>query len=80
MSTNFAAVADGVTQDQVIQLMGTPHNVGGCYDGALAAYHLDGCAESYIHASAWVPLNPEYPVVWFDRQKRVIGKYDFASP
>jgi hypothetical protein len=38
------------------------------------------CAETYMYASAWAPPNPEYPVVWFDRRKQVIGKFDFASP
>jgi hypothetical protein len=37
-------------------------------------------ADASTRLSAWAPLNPEYPVVWFDRQKRVIDKFDFASP
>jgi len=76
---NFAAISDGTTQDQVLRIMGAPWKVGGCY-GEFAPYDLDKCAETYVYASTWAPLNPEYPVVWFDRRNLVIGKFDFSSP
>ena len=79
MSKNFAAVSDGMTQDQVLHFMGRPWKTGDCR-GKFAPYHLDECAETYVYASAWAPLNPEYPVIWFGRDKLAIGKFNFASP
>jgi hypothetical protein len=79
MNENFATVSDGMTQDQVIRIMGAPANIGDCR-GVFAPYRLDECAETYIYRSALAPLNPEYPVVFFDRGKTVIDKFDFSSP
>jgi hypothetical protein len=79
MTRNFTAVLDGMTQDQVRYVMGSPWHTGDCR-GEFAPYQLGQCVEAYIYASAWAPLNPEYPVVWFDGRKRFIGKHDFVSP
>jgi hypothetical protein len=79
MAESFRAVSNGMTQDQVKSVMGAPWRTGDCH-GEFAPYQLDQCTEAYIYASAWAPLNPEYPVVWFDRDKQVVGKFDFVSP
>jgi hypothetical protein len=79
LTKNFTAVFDGMTQDQVKNVMGVPWRTGDCRS-EFAPYQLDQCVQAYIYASAWAPLNPEYSVVWFDRRKQVIGKFDFVSP
>jgi hypothetical protein len=79
MRENFVTVSDGMAQDQVIRIMGPPANIEDCR-GPFAPHCLDECAQAYVYRSAWAPLNPEYPVVFFDEHMTVIGKFDFSSP
>jgi hypothetical protein len=80
LSARFATVTNGMSQVDVRDLLGRPWEIRSCNAGEFAPYDLPGCTEAYVYASAWTPLIPDYPVVWFDRDKRVIGKYHFVSP
>jgi hypothetical protein len=81
LAAGFATISDGMTQNAVKTTLGQPSGVLDCSPGIFAPPGLpDSCVEIYVYASTWEPLNPEYHVVYFDREKRVISKYDFASP
>jgi hypothetical protein len=80
LATGFAAISDGMTQDAVKAELGNPWNIRDCRSGEFRPSDLPNCVETYVYSSAWAPLNPWYPVVWFNRDGRVIGKFDISSP
>lgn len=80
LAAGFATISNGMSQDTVKVLLGRPRDVRDCRSGEFVPRSLSDCVETYVYASVWAPLNPEYPVIWFNRDKQVIGKYDFSSP
>jgi hypothetical protein len=80
LARGFATISNGMSQDAVIKALEPPRDTRDCGPGEFSPWGLPGCVETYIYASAWAPLNPEYPAVWFNRDKQVIGKSVFASP
>jgi hypothetical protein len=81
LDAGFATISNGMSQDAVTQLLGRPRSVLDCSPGEFSPLReLSDCFQTYVYASAWAPLNPWYPVVWFDQHKRVIGKFEISSP
>ena len=80
LRSGFESVSIGMTQVEVDALMGTLKITKGCVGGPFAPHHLDRCAESDVYPFSFVPVDPEYRVIWFDRDKRVIGKGQYQSP
>jgi hypothetical protein len=79
LDAGFAKISVGMLETEVTIILGRPKQVTDC-TGMFAPYKRPDCAEAYVYASAWAPLNPYYPVVWFGQDKRVIDKYAFLSP
>ena len=71
-----------MTDQQVIALVGAPRWRGRC--GTSDYYSFvdseEGSADCLVYASPFAPLNPYYPVVFLDRDNRVVDKYAYASP
>ena len=79
---DFDRVTVGMTDRQAIALLGAPKWRGRC--GTSDDYPFidsqKGSIECLVYASPFAPLNPYYPVVFLDRDNRVIDKYAYASP
>ena len=78
---SFDHITIGDSQCDVLTILGNPKfRVKGC-DWEFAQRTFDiSCSETYLYASAFAPLIPEYPVIWFDNEKHVIDKYVYSSP
>lgn len=79
LGEGFLRVSAGMSESDVVGIIGDPKQITGCV-GEFAPHEHPDCTKTYVYASAWAPLNPYYPVVWFGRDGRVIDKYPFASP
>jgi hypothetical protein len=79
LDAGFVKISVGMSETEVIGILGRPWRVTDC-TGIFAPYKRPDCAETYIYRSAWAPLNPYYPVVWFGKDKHVIDKAPFSSP
>jgi hypothetical protein len=80
LNSGFERVSIGMSHGQVDALMGSAKMTKGCVTGPFASSHPDRCVESDVYPCSFVPLDPEFWVVWFDRDKRVIGKNQYQSP
>jgi hypothetical protein len=76
---NFGHVERGMSQEKAVQLLGEPKLINKTCKWEFVDKEVIGCAEVYIYDSPWV-INDEHPVVWFDKNKRVIEKYNYKSP
>lgn len=79
---NFDRVRNGMSDRQVIVLLGNPKWRGRCGTSDYYAFvdSKEGSVDCLVYASPFAPLNPYYPVVYLDGQNRVIDKYAYASP
>jgi hypothetical protein len=81
LHASFRTIAKGMSEGAVVSILGRPREIRDCSPGEfMATAGIPDCVETYVYASAWAPLIPEYPVVWFNRDKQVIDKYVFESP
>jgi len=80
LSSGFERVAAGMSNEEVAERMGSLRNSETCDSGFLAANHINGCIEADVYPSSFAPLDPEYWVVYFDKDERVIDKVDLQSP
>ena len=78
--SKFDKVTIGMSKQQVVKMLGNPKIVNHECKWEFVSKQVDGCNEIYIYSSIWAPLNPEYPVIWFDKNNYVIDKFDFQSP
>jgi len=46
----------------------------------LTKAEMEGCVREYFYASPFAPLLPQYYVVRFDANKRVISTTPYSSP
>lgn len=79
LDAGFAKISVGMSETEVNGILGLPKQVSDC-TGMFAPSKRPDCAKAYVYASAWAPLNPYYPVVWFGKDMRVIDKFAFSSP
>lgn len=82
LGNGFDGVKAGATEAEVLQRIGQPRRVERCgsFTGLLPKEKMVGCAKEYFYASPFSPLLPEYYVVRFDQQNRVIDTASYASP
>jgi hypothetical protein len=80
VSSGFERVAAGMSHQEVVERMGSLRISEACDSGFLAAHHVDGCVAADVYPSSFAPLDPEYWVVYLDKDKRVIDKVDLQSP
>ena len=78
--SNFKTISADMSQQEVIKLLGRPtiEKAPNCQWEFVQ--DKTGCVELYVYASAWAPLIPEYPVIWFNGKKHVIDTYVYSSP
>jgi hypothetical protein len=82
LAHNFDRVTRGMTDQQVIDLLGQPNWRGRCGTSDYYSFvePIAGSTDCLVYASPLAPLNPRYPVVFLGKDNRVLDKYDFASP
>ena len=74
----FASVQVGETRASVIARMGNPNY----HAGKCGVIHLPSkeCAAEYVYSHPFAPLVPEYKIVSFSRDDRVIETDEWDSP
>jgi len=74
----FASVQDGESRGSVITRLGKPNY----YAGRCGVIHFPekGCATEYVYSHPFAPLIPEYYIVSFSSEDRVIGADQWDSP
>lgn len=74
----FATISDGSSQDAVLARMGRPWKREPCgeYIGGVAP----GCTQEFIYAHPYAPYMPQYWVIQFDKDKRVVSHVNQISP
>jgi hypothetical protein len=77
---NFESIAIGMTSDDVVRMIGTPDSVHPCNGWEFLNYDDPSCSQAYVYASTLAPLVPYYPVVWFNKDRKVIKVYAYSSP
>ena len=80
VSSGFERVEAGMSHEEVVERMGSLHIREACDGGFLVAHHVKGCMAADVYPSSFAPLDPEYWVVYLDKNKRVIDKVEFQSP
>ena len=82
LNSAFDNVSIGISQTKVKDVMSTPRWSEGCRGGdAFTANVPDKCVETDVYASSFAPFpNPEYWVIFYDRDRRVIDKAHLQSP
>src|ERR1700722_4757081 len=75
---SFQQVADGTSRDNVLSLMGHPWKDERC--GEYLGGSAPNCVEEFVFANPLAPLVPEYWVLQFDSEHRVISHEHLQSP
>ena len=77
----FDTIKTGATQREVLEKLGKPKRVENCgeFMGPLTKAEMEGCVKEYFYASPFAPLLPQYYVVRFDANKRVISTTPYSS-
>ena len=65
-------------REAVLKMMGKPWKDDGC--GDFLGGKSPGCAEEFVYANPFAPYVPEYCIVSFDANMRVIDFYYTTSP
>jgi hypothetical protein len=75
LERHFNRVASGMSEEQILSVMGKPDSIGKC--GELGGVP-DGCYREYFYK----PMLPTISTwaVFFDSQGRAVGKYEYESP
>lgn len=74
----FASVLPGGTRPSVVDALGMPNHSGRC--GTLTNFSPAGCALEYVYSHPFAPVLPEYYVVSFSADGRVIRADRLDSP
>ncbi len=82
LDSNFNRVRAGMSDREVITLLGEPRWRGRCGTSHYYSFidPLEGSADCLVYSSSIAPLNPWYPVIFLGPDNRVIDKYSYASP
>jgi hypothetical protein len=77
---SFATVKSGDTRELVLKKMGSPWKDEKCgeYPGGVGV--PVGCAEEFIYANPYAPALPEYWLIGFDTDHRVMDTVYSTSP
>lgn len=75
---SFAAVQIGDSRDSVVGRMGKPNY----HEGKCGVIHFPdkNCAVEYVYSHPFAPLVPEYYIVSFSSEDRVIEADEWDSP
>ena len=77
LATNFARVHAGLTDNEVLAVLGRPSWVEPC--GKSFGTPRNECVD-YIYRNSFAPLIPEYWSVSFNTRKQVVDTYVYESP
>ena len=77
--SNYNKISLGMSEKEVIDLLGQPKIKNSKCEWTFVI-KVEKCDEIYVYSTAWAPLIPEYPVIWFDKNKNVLEKYIYHSP
>jgi hypothetical protein len=77
IAARFRAVHAGVSETEVVRLLGKPSWVEPC--GKSFGTPRPNCTE-YIYRDSFAPLIPEYHSVALDNSGRVLDDYVYSSP
>ncbi|HEY1470102.1 MAG TPA: hypothetical protein VGF61_13750 [Candidatus Acidoferrum sp.] len=82
LAKGFDKVGDGVTQQDVLRLMGKPRKIGKCgeFFGPIAKSEMEGCVSGYLNVVTFAPYKPDYYIARSNRGGQVIGKDFLSSP
>jgi hypothetical protein len=80
LSSGFEKVSNGMSRQEVVAIMGTLKRTLRCDEPMFAAPDLRKCAQIEVYPVSFAPLDPGYYAIYFDRDKRVIYKFEFQSP
>lgn len=80
LRSSFNGVATGMTDEEVVETMGFTR-IREAYDSGFPIMHpVKGCIEVDLYPLSFAPLIPEYWVIYFDKNGRVLDKVNFESP
>jgi hypothetical protein len=79
LSSEFEKVSIGMSHEEVADLMGSARREESC-DSGMFASHDKRCAATDVYPLSFAPLDPEYMVIYFDSDHRVIDKIVYQSP
>lgn len=78
LQRSFVAIRPGDTRQVVVQRMGSPWKDEGC--GKFLGQQTADCVEELVYAHPYAPALPEYWLIQFGADRRVIEKYHTTSP
>jgi hypothetical protein len=78
LENSFARVQQNEPKDGVAQAMGRPWKDEAC--GDFLGNKPADCAEEFVYANPYAPYMPEYWIVSFNSNRRVIDTYYTTSP
>ena len=76
LSSGFEKISNGMSRKEVVDTMGILAFTLHC-DVYIAP---KGCAQVYEYPVSFAPLDPEYYLIYFDTDKKVVGKDELQSP
>jgi hypothetical protein len=79
---NFGRIRTGTSEQEVIEMLGEPKRVENCGEfwGPIPKAELQGCVNEFFYASPFAPLLPQYYVIRFDANRRVVSLAAYSSP
>ncbi len=80
LAANFKKISSGMSPEPVIGTMGTPSWDGKCGTRPLATYLPKDCVRELGYADTLAPLTPEYWLIWFGADGRVVDTAHLVSP
>jgi putative hemolysin len=80
LDANFKSVSLGMSPEQVVDTMGTPSWDGKCGTRPLTGRLPPDCVREFGYADTLAPLTPEYWLIWFGSNERVIHTAKLVSP
>jgi hypothetical protein len=79
LGVEFEKVSIGMPHEEVVEPIGSARRVASC-DSGMFASRDKRCAATDVYPLSFAPLDPEYLVIYFDSNHRVIDKFDYQSP
>jgi hypothetical protein len=80
LGSGFDKISNGMSRQEVVAIMGRPKRALRCDEPMLANPGLKKCAKIVVYPVSFAPLDPEYYAIYFDRDNRVIYKFELQSP
>jgi hypothetical protein len=80
--TNFEKIQNGMSEREVIRLMGKPTRVENCGKiwAPVPKSELQGCVEELFYASPFAPALTQYYVIRLGAGQRVVEVAPYSSP